>query len=397
MEERENWWRDRLNRFLSASVKLIVEALGESNVRSIFLIGSFASEEGSVVLETANPVVLSDFDLAVVLTSFEAFKRLYPLRRELGSRCEKLLDDLSFLSHVDVGMYLLESLRTSPARPGVYDFKQQGRILFGDPGDRAFLPDYQPSEIGGGEAVALIENRIVPHLEAHPEPPPRTELEHYRFLYQVSRAYTDLLTAALAMKGHYRAGYGARCALLQDTGTANEIKDLVGEGSFSRFEAWTRFKIAPSIESLHLDLNDSGAKALWEEAASDLITFWKRAEMSRQGLRYDVPASQPAETLLQGRKGGTGGINSLRSWRAYMSGFSPGRKIALGFAMGGRLLRRDPIDIIRAHGVLLLERYVCGMRDSEVLAPRGGFPHSGGDWVEASSAVVSQWERVVFG
>lgn len=397
MDERNDWWRTLVDRFLSASTELIVERLGEANIRSIFLIGSFASGEGSVVLETATPVVLSDFDLAVVFTSYGAYERFYPHRKELGSMCEGLLHDVVFFGHVDVGMYLAESLRVLPARPGVYDFRKHGHLLYGDPQDLAFIPDYAPSEVGGREAVVLIENRIIPHLAAYPEPPPGNEHERYRFLYLISRVYTDLLTAALSFSGHYRPGYLNRCALLDDAGISKEIADLIPREMSGTIKAWTRFKIAPSFKSLHFVFDDSAAGELWEEAAVDMITFWKRAEASLQRSYSRSPAARAAGSLLDGRRERPRCIDCLRRWKGYLDGLPWGRRAALAASLRGMLLYRDPFDIVREHGVLLLDRYVRGLKDAEVPRPRGGFPHGGGGWNEVVSQVVSRWEQFVFG
>ncbi len=394
------WWQERFKPFLEACADLLVERIGERNVRGIFLCGSFAADEGSVVLETTIPIILSDVDLVVVLESLESMRAFYKMRSELGNACEKLMPDVRFSGHIDIGMFLTESLRGLPPRPGVFEMKARGRMLYGDEKVLDLIPAFEPAAIGNREAVILIENRIISLLGAFPEKSGGSREDLYPFLYEVARVYTDLATAALCLTGLYRLGYRKRWELLQ---TAIEDQDsdllrrLLPDELVAKIGRWTIFKLSPSIENHGIASEDGFMMQLWEECERDVLAFWRRGEAYVQDANVTLADPPPVSTLLATRKRSGRWIDHYRNWNWYLSVLPRIRRISLFFAIGKRLLSTEPIDIVREQGVRLIDRHINRDADGSIPKPPGGFPHRGSTWRDATASLVSVWRELVTG
>jgi len=394
------WRQERFQPFLDACADLLIERIGERNVRGIFLCGSFAADEGSVVFETKIPIILSDVDLVVVLESLESMRAFYKIRNELGNACEKLMPKARFSGHVDIGMFLSESLRGLPPRPGVFEMKALGRMLYGDDKVLDLIPTFEPAAIGTREAVILIENRIISLLGAFFEKSGESRENIYSFLYEVARVYTDLATAALCLTCLYRPGYRIRWELLR---TAIEDQDLdllrrlLPAELVSKIGRWTIFKLSPSIENHGIATDDGFMMQLWEECERDILGFWRRGEAYVQDADVTLADPPSVSTLLATRKRSGKWIDHYRNWNWYLSGLPRMRRISLFFAIGKRLLSMNPIDIVREQGVILIDRHIDREADGYIPKPPGGFPHPGGTWRDVTASLVSVWRELVSG
>ncbi|MFA4948352.1 MAG: hypothetical protein WC674_07595, partial [Candidatus Krumholzibacteriia bacterium] len=228
MERSRAWWHSRSRAFLSECACLVEDRIGSETTEAVFLCGSFAAGDESVVLETDPPVLLSDVDFVVVVKSFEALIEWSGRRVELGAACEELWRDVRFSGRVDVGVMLARDLAAMPARPGVYDMRALGKVLAGNPEILERIPAYAPADITAREAVILIENRSISLLGARLGRGRDGETEPYGFLYRIARAYTDIAAAALSIGGAYVPGYAARADLIRAKAGAG------GDGSLSR-------------------------------------------------------------------------------------------------------------------------------------------------------------------
>jgi predicted nucleotidyltransferase len=399
VERSRAWWHSRSREFLSDCARLIVRLIGRDAIEAVYLCGSFAGGDESIVLETDPPLLLSDVDLVAVVKSIEALTRWRGRRAELGAACEELWKDVRVSGTVDVGVMLPRDLAAMSAKPGVYDMLVLGKVLEGNPGILEEIPRYAPSDITAREAIVLIENRAVSLLDARPGSDVAGEAEPYRFLYRIARVYTDIAAAALSIVGAYVPGYGARAVLIREragTEATDELARLVDPGLAGNIERWTAFKLEPSLGAAGMDGGSRALDGIWAAAAADLLAFWKRAVIAAIGQRNEGTGA--AVTELSGMVGASGGPrDNLRGWRSYLSGLAPARRIALCAALGPGLLRRNPLDVIRDEGMKLLEHRVVRGRDVPVRGGRGGFPHRAGAWDRAAEDLCAAWNALVFG
>jgi len=399
VERSRAWWQSRSRAFLSECARLVESRIGGEAIEVVFICGSFAAAEESIVLETDPPVLLSDVDLVVIVKSLEALVEWSGRRSELGVACEELWGDVRFSGRVDVGVMLAGDLEAMPARPGVYDMRALGKVLAGNPAILERIPAFAPSDITVREAVILIENRGVSLLDARPGKRVGGEPGPYELLYRTARVYTDIAAAALSIAGAYVPGYAARAELIRakaGAGGNGPLSGLIDPVLCGRIDRWTAFKLAPSIAAAGVDGGSPRLEKLWEEAAIDLIAFWKRAATGASGdPRESSGLSAGARAVRTGSPGSL--RDHLRGWKAYLSKVSVPRRIELCAALGTRLFSRTPLDAVREEGMRLLEhRVTCGAA-VPVRGARGGFPYRGGDWDRAAEELCSAWNDIVFG
>jgi predicted nucleotidyltransferase len=389
VERPRAWWQSRSREFLSECARLVESRVGGETTEAVFLCGSFAGGDESVVLETDPPVLLSDVDLVVVVKSLENLLVWSKRRSELGAACEKLWGEVRFSGRVDVGVMLPGDLERLPARPGVYDMRARGVVLGGNPRVLERIPPYAPGDLTGREAVILVENRAIALIDSRGGARPEDGAELYAHLYRIARTYTDMAVAALVIAGSYVPGYAARRDMLRAK-TAAEPDGIFGKlvpgDLLGRIERWTRFKLEPSLEAAGLPPDPRSLDGLWEEAARDLAAFWRRASAS--GEASELPGG--AGELRDWR-------NHLRSWRAFLSGFPVARRAALAASLGGKIVSEYPLDVVRHEGIRLLDHRIAKGPEAPVRAAKGGFPHHGGTWDSAAGELCGIWKRLVFG
>jgi len=385
---------------VSECARLIENRLGGEAVEAICLCGSFAAGDETVVLETDPPIVLSDLDLVVIVTSFEDHAAWLKRRVELGSACEALMSDVRFSGHVEVGVMLAEDLRTLPARPGVYDMRERGRVLRGDSKILKLIPAYATGDITGREALILIENRVIPLIDSRHGARPGSDAEPYGFLYGIARGYTDIAAAALSLAGAYVPGYAARSSRIRaETEREKDgiLSRLMRPELVDRIERWTRFKLEPSKGAAGVRMDPRVSPELWEDACRDILFFWRQAATHLFEARGDISKPLPFGALTGRGRSLWNWRNHVRAWRAFLSGVPAPRRIVHAAALGSRLLSENPLDIVREEGMRLLDHRLSHGTDVPVRGARGGFPYHGGSWESAAAELSSAWNALVFG
>jgi predicted nucleotidyltransferase len=394
------WWQDRSKIFLGECACLLETAIGTEAVEAIFLCGSFASGEESVVLETEIPLLLSDVDLVVIIKSGDDSRMWFSRRGELGESCEKLLPEVHFSGHVDVGVMIADDLRRLPPRPGVFDMRQRGRVLSGAPLILNCIPDYRASDISTREAILLVENRGVALLDSCPDCSPAGTREPYRFLYGVARVYTDLAAAALSIAGLYIPGYLARRDLLRTEVAEKQhpvLSSLVSPDVLSKVDRWTRFKINPSTDEGEPLSSATSREGIWTEAARDVLRFWSRGMAHCRGSRTDLSDSAIAKALAGTPMDFRGWRSHLIAWRSFLSRFPALKAVLLEASLGKSMVGATPLDMVRREGLRLLDHRVTRGPGVPVKGCRFGFPHHGGSWRHAAVELHSLWTELVFG
>jgi hypothetical protein len=372
-----SWYSEVFPPFITGCRDLIVKEAGAGAVEGLILAGSFATREGSVVRIGGRQVFLSDVDLLLVVSSPEAHARIYPGRSGIGKACEASLPGAEFEGRVDIGVMTRGELVSMPLSPGVFDMREMGLILYGTPEIFSSLPSFTRDAIGSREALRLLENRMAAFLGERPVHERPEGVALYRFLYGVSKVYTDIVTASLCASRCYRPGYMARVEFLASPEGSGASKGL-GRSLIDDAVRWTQFKVDPDSSAVWTSRDR--APHMWLDAAGDLLAAW---DSIRLGEEKD---GGRARTRL---------IDLARSWR----GIDPGRAWT-GRAMmvaGALLAGREPMEQIREESVRLIRHAAERGTGDDVGAAPGGWPHGRGSWDDAASRTSAQWRRLVTG
>ena len=399
MKRSRAWWQERTKGFIPEFARVIEERLGADTLEAVFLCGSFALGEETVVLETEPPVLLSDVDLVAIVRSLDALSMWAPRRAELGAACESIMSDVRFSGRVDVGVMLAADLAALPPRPGVFDMRSSGRVLAGDPKILDLIPDYAPADMTVGEALILIENRIVALIGVRDAGGRTGADEFYGPWYGIARAYTDIATATLSVAGSYVPGYEARRALVGIRRGAGDalVSRLVSPGLLAKIERWSRYKLEPSAETVGAAPEPGAFAALWDEAARDILYFWRQVATHLRFPLRDVSDPLPVDELAAGASAYRDWRSHVRGWKSLLADLSVARRIALVLSLGGRLVARSPLETVREAGVRLLDHRVRFGSGRPVRGAQGGFPYRTGSWGRAADELCAEWNRLVFG
>jgi hypothetical protein len=400
VEQSRASWQERSRVFLSDCARLVVSRIGAEAVESVFLCGSLATNEASVVLGEGAPLLLSDVDLVTIVTSLASLRDWSPRRGELGRACEALWPEMTFSGRVDVGLMLREDLGRLPARPGVIDMRSRGEVLWGNPRILDLVPSYAPADITVEEAVILVENRGVALLDARSGREGTDEGSEYAWLYGIARAYTDLAAAALSIDGSYVSGYAARRDLLarRARGPQGGVRAaLAGPELLGRIDRWTSFKLEPSSLSRERAMDGESSVELWTEAARDLLFFWRQAATIMREPSSDLSRPLAPEALAGLHTKRRPWRDHLRSWRELLDRLPVPSRARLAGARGVDILSRYPLDIVREEGMRLLDRGLVRGTPPPVRAAKGGYPHRGGSWDAAAAELRAAWSGLVFG
>lgn len=386
--------------FLAECASLIVDRIGVERVRAVFVCGSVATEEETLVRETTPPLMLSDVDLAVIVDSLRTHGEWYPRRGELGAACERLAGGVTFVGHVDVGILLGTDLAKLPPRPGVYDMRAAGRMLRGSRAALAEIPAYAARAVDGAEAVALIENRIASLLGAYPREGDRAAEGTYGVLYAVARVYTDIAVAALCVAGRYESGYERRRRSLRVLveGEGNPVvAGMVSPEILMKVDRWTRFKLEPTIGALGVAPETPVLRRVWTESAKDILWFWRQVGTYLRDENADLLHPLPVDALGGARRALRRWRENTRSWNAFLPRYPLGKRIALAASLGAGMLASTPLETVRSRGVRLLAQRLAFGGEAGVQGGPCGFPHAGGRWEDAAAELASIWHEIVAG
>jgi hypothetical protein len=382
-----------IDAYVSECAEHIADNIGASNIMAIFLCGSFALDEGGIGLDGEKPQLVGDIDLLVVMKDLDVLSRFRKRRGELGRSCEKLTDGIEFTGRVDIGMMLPEDLERMPPRPGVFDLKTRGRTLFGDAGTLDLIPDYDAAQIGGREAVILLENRVASLLGLYGTWSASSDEFPYPFVYEIARVYTDVATALIALSGLYVAGYEKRSELFARADQCGDLAVRVDREISAEIESWTRFKLRPSRRLIG-SCSEGDLRMMWEEAARRVLDCWAICEAHVQG---DECRTRNVSGLLAFRKASVSPRESLISWREFLADRPLWSRIRCLAGLGWKVLEKDPASHIREIGVRLLDIYLRGNIGETSERIPGLFRRTWSSWEEAARDLFSGWREAVYG
>ncbi len=372
----ESWYSDSFPGFIERCRDLIIDEAGAGNVGGLILSGSFASGEGSVMMLGGDPVFLSDIDLLLVTSTPASHAGIYSRRTAIGKACEELLPGARFDGRIDMGVMTLGELAAMPRSPGVFDMREKGVLLKGRSDLLARFPDFTADEIGPGEAVRLLENRMAALLGNRPGTDRPGGVDLYRFLYGISRIYTDIVTASLCAEGMYLPGYRARSDFISSSAEASQVRGKLGDSLIADAVKWTGFKIDPGAEEVWTV--DSRASHLWLEAAGDLLAV-------RDSISLQAGWSAADAGLHQ--------MDLLRAWKAVAAELPLIGRFRL--LAGALLSGRDPGAHLREESVRLIRHATEKGTGGVVGAAAAWYPHGRTSWEHAASMTSSAWRRLV--
>ncbi len=378
------WRWKKFNPFLERITHLLISRIGKENINAILLSGSFAQGEGSVFSPEKDPLFLSDLDLIVILDSLKAHRRNLNLRGILADECKSLWPSADFYGGITIGLYHTSEISRLEPKPGTFDLAQRSILLWGSDEFRHSLPDYARMEIPEVEGVRLLENRMLAFLGAYNRLNDLDTRGKVEAAYEISRVYTDLLTAALIFTGEYRSGYKARLDYLE----GDKIKvpaDYLEPGFLARVVWASRYKLSPIKMDHWRDV-----EGIWLMAASDLLGFWKWSEARRMGA--DVKAD--CLELLRMRKSAHPLSVRLRLWREYLAGFG----FLLGFwrylSMPGCLSKKSPMELVLEWGIKVMYRIINRSSEPRIKCPGRSFAFRKDDLKNCAESVYALWVEV---
>jgi|GEM_PF-1410895 len=276
--------------------------------RAVIVTGSFARNEGSVLITGERIRVLGDMEYMVVFTpgvnraSLQSELDLHAkhLRTELKSRGIEC--DLEFRAVEPQYFYSL--------RPQIfgYELLTHGRTVWGDPTVLSALPKLSRESIPHWDAWRMLNNRIIEQLEWSDQINTYSRDQLDRLYYQLIKCHIDLATTLLIFAGRYEDTYAARADALSRWAFEMESVPRMKFLHFiaQRVAACTAFKLDPNNAPVPLGvrLRTADVEVFRADLRAALIDFvpliheiwrWEAAEFGRSSVGADAPD----ETVLR--------------------------------------------------------------------------------------------------
>jgi hypothetical protein len=243
---------------IAAQVSLLARALVEkaSAACAVYLTGSFARREGSVIRWGDSWRPLGDFDFYVVCT---APVDASGLSDHLAALWARRFGGPGPSFGVSVDAARESSLAGLPPDTSTYEFRQLARLLWGREarGRITFLSQAIPSLSGTRALLNKLVGLLIhaPWVDGFSAP----DLE-----YEVWKLYLDAVAALLLVEGRYASGYRRRDRIFRELQRA---WDDVGVSDLRRKVEWAlERKLRPVFSA-------ADPVGLWDEARRDLRTL----------------------------------------------------------------------------------------------------------------------------
>jgi len=220
----------------------ILNQIGEKNVKSIILTGSFTVGEGAATIEKDAIKILSDFDLMVVTSGLKWIKmrkRSMKLSEELTNK----MKNRGLLSHVCVTLtspFFLKILKPSIRN---FEFKNCDKIIWGDNVFR-YVPYFKSQDIPKMDAIELLNNRMAEHIENFIE---NYNREQVFFYYQNSKFVIDTARSILVFENEYKSKYEVRSRHIKNIFKKLSLEKFLSPDYPKLVDLWTRFKLDSDV------------------------------------------------------------------------------------------------------------------------------------------------------
>lgn len=268
---------DSLNSIIIKALSDCVPIVGKysDNIISIVLTGSFAREEGSVLIEASGDFrVLGDVEFIVITKENIDFRQISNLLRLAEKDIENILIEKGITCSVEFSPVTRNFFKK--IRPTIfnYEFFLYGNVLYGDPEILNKMPEIRASLIPKYDAFFLLCNRIVEQLSVF------SKLSFQKkygvdVYYQLVKLYMDMAGSFLIITGRYEPSYGQRYKKFSQL-TANDsfLSDEMFPIFLKRLEEMTRFKLNPEKIPDH-EISNRNLQVLFYDSIKYVRKLWE--------------------------------------------------------------------------------------------------------------------------
>ncbi|MBN1890303.1 MAG: hypothetical protein JW850_20080 [Thermoflexales bacterium] len=221
---------------IASDVALLRERLLAAfpQLEALVLVGGFGRGEGSVLCEKGDLTPVNDYDLVMLNQRPVDRDFLGQLRRELAQQLG--------ISWVDISVYSPARWKKLAYTMYHYDLKYAGRVIYGDPGVLALIPDMVAQKMPLAEAEIQFYVRLWCFLGPFSTrflAQTATEEERFFLACQFSKALLACSDALLILHGLYHPSYAERLRRFEAAfGDRTDRLTLIREA--------TEFKLRPT-------------------------------------------------------------------------------------------------------------------------------------------------------
>ena len=290
--------------------------------RAIVLTGSFARDEGSVLMVSNRFRVLGDMEYMVV---FPVGVDRGPLQESLDQQAKQLKQELASRGmDCDLEFRAITSEYLHDLRPQIfgYELLAHGRTVWGDSSVLSAISKFSREAIPRWDAWRMLNNRIVEQLEWIDRITAYHRERLMRLYYQLIKCHIDLATTLLVFAGKYEGTYAGRWAAL--TNWASEAGSKPGleflRPLAAKVAACTAYKLDPNAAAnplaVRIDADDAEVfRSDLRRALTDLVPLvreiwrWEAAsfaggadnpDVTDDALQRAVLRSQPVTEKFRG-------------------------------------------------------------------------------------------------
>lgn len=346
---------------------------------ALIVSGSHARGDAVWAEVAGHTLSLSDLDLYAVVPDRAAQRAAG--RRAAADRpgLKARLAGLGLAGSLEVAFLTPADLARLPARPGTLELKRHGRVVEGDPGWIARVPDWGARDVSAEEALLLLENRAFELLDARPGLARPEVLARLKARHATLKTALDLAGVECLAAGEYPDGAAARVARARAHARAPEPP-------WEAALAWRAGRVAA--------LDERAGEREWLATAAAWVARWRdRAAAGAAGPAAGRGGDDSALVRWAARRASLRRRAHEAASFAARSGAGPGLLDRLRYWARG-----TPQHRLGASAAVMLMRAVAGADPGDdwrpALAWLGVVCHPG-DAPEAERELVRCWDRWV--
>lgn len=185
-----------------------LSSFGDS-LRAIILTGSLARDEATFQRAGEGWTLRGDAEFFLIFHTGAPLPGR-PQTLSIGERIEEVLSGRELHARIDLSAVHPVYLQRLPKHVSSYELRNRGRVIYGDTGILALIPEFQASELSREDAWRLLNNRLIELLEILAESPSASAGQPGRLQYRAVKLYLDMATSLLIFAGSYAPGYRER-------------------------------------------------------------------------------------------------------------------------------------------------------------------------------------------
>jgi hypothetical protein len=222
---------------------------------AIVLTGSFARNEGSIMVLDGRAHVLGDMEFMIIFPEGSDLNRLQP---ELTERARTVRAELAGSVDCELEFTGVTTNYLRDLQPQIfgYEFLSHGRAIWGDEQILAKAPRFPASQIPRFDAWRMLNNRLIEQLEWADTMQTGDRWQLLKIVYQMAKGYMDIGTTVLLFMGKYEDTYADRAKALSELAETSTSEDLAFARTLAeRVAECTAFKVAPDLNLRPLGVN----------------------------------------------------------------------------------------------------------------------------------------------